>query len=127
VGGGRGAQAGFLQWRWFDYSFPPPHTPLLILPLHAHTLHTRAHTSTRARLSHHTQPSHRTGLLPGVFVNYELSPLRVRISERRRSLGHFLTNCCAIIGGVLTVAGLLDSLLYRLNQVSGSRKGELAR
>ncbi len=80
------------------------------------------HTRTHAR-----SDACRTGLLPGVFVNYELSPLRVRIYERRRSLGHFLTNCCAIIGGVLTVAGLLDSLLYRLNQVSGSRKGELAR
>jgi len=61
-----------------------------------------------------------------VFVNYELSPLRVRIYERRRSLGHFLTNCCAIIGGVLTVAGLVDSLLHRLGQVSGTRKGALA-
>ena len=62
-----------------------------------------------------------------MFVNYELSPLRVRIYERRRSLGHFLTNCCAIIGGVITVAGLVDSLMYRLSQVSAGRKGELAR
>lgn len=51
--------------------------------------------------------------MPGVFFNYELSPLRVRIEERRRSLGHFLTNCCAIIGGVFTVMGLLDSVLHR--------------
>jgi len=59
-----------------------------------------------------------------VFVNYELSPLRVRISEKRRSLGHFLTNCCAIIGGIFTVAGLVDSVIYRFGQ-SKSSKGQL--
>lgn len=29
-----------------------------------------------------------------------------------RSIGHFATNICAIIGGVFTVAGILDALLY---------------
>ena len=29
-----------------------------------------------------------------------------------RSLGHFLTGVCAIIGGVFTVAGLIDSVIY---------------
>lgn len=62
-----------------------------------------------------------TGLLPGVFFNYELSPLRVRIEERRRSFGHFLTNCCAIIGGVFTVMGLLDSVLHKT--FTSSRRG----
>jgi hypothetical protein len=63
-----------------------------------------------------------TGLLPGVFFNYELSPLRVRIEERRRSLGHFLTNCCAIVGGVFTVMGLVDTLVHRALRVSKSAK-----
>jgi hypothetical protein len=54
-----------------------------------------------------------TGLLPGVFINYELSPIRVRIQEQKRSLGHFLTNLCAIIGGVFVVMGLVDSILHR--------------
>lgn len=53
------------------------------------------------------------GLLPGVFFNYELSPLRVRIEERGRSFVHFLTRVCAIIGGVFTVMGVVDALLHR--------------
>lgn len=64
-----------------------------------------------------------TGLLPGVFFNYELSPLRVRIEEKRRSLGHFLTNVCAIIGGVFTVMGLVDALLYRTLEGISQSKG----
>lgn len=50
--------------------------------------------------------------MPGTFFQYELSPLMVKYTERSRSFGHFLTNICAIIGGVYTVAGLIDSLLY---------------
>ncbi|XP_030746045.1 endoplasmic reticulum-Golgi intermediate compartment protein 3 isoform X1 [Sitophilus oryzae] len=50
--------------------------------------------------------------MPGIFFQYELSPLMVKYTEKDRSLGHFLTNVCAIIGGVYTVAGLLDTFLY---------------
>lgn len=50
--------------------------------------------------------------LPGVFVLYELSPMLVQYSEKRRSFMHFLTGVCAIVGGVFTVAGLIDSMIY---------------
>jgi len=50
--------------------------------------------------------------LPGFFVLYELSPMLVQYSEKRRSFMHFLTGVCAIIGGVFTVAGLIDSMIY---------------
>lgn len=50
--------------------------------------------------------------MPGIFFQYELSPLMVKYTERVQPLGHFLTNICAIIGGVYTVAGLIDSALY---------------
>lgn len=33
--------------------------------------------------------------------------------ERKVPLSHFVTSVCAIIGGVFTVTGLLDSLVYR--------------
>ncbi|KAG8893739.1 hypothetical protein FRB99_001727 [Tulasnella sp. 403] len=33
--------------------------------------------------------------------------------ERRQSFAHFLTSMCAIVGGVLTVASILDSFLFR--------------
>ncbi|KAM8945366.1 endoplasmic reticulum-Golgi intermediate compartment protein 3 isoform 1-T1 [Pelodytes ibericus] len=50
--------------------------------------------------------------LPGVFVLYELSPMMVKLTEKHRSFTHFLTGVCAIIGGVFTVAGLIDALIY---------------
>jgi hypothetical protein len=56
------------------------------------------------------------GLLPGVFFNYELSPMRARIEEKRRSFLHFLTRVCAIIGGVFTVMGMVDSFIFKVGE-----------
>eukprot|EP00294_Goniomonas_avonlea_P016447 CAMPEP_0114560418 /NCGR_PEP_ID=MMETSP0114-20121206/11451_1 /TAXON_ID=31324 /ORGANISM="Goniomonas sp, Strain m" /LENGTH=323 /DNA_ID=CAMNT_0001745967 /DNA_START=286 /DNA_END=1257 /DNA_ORIENTATION=+ len=50
--------------------------------------------------------------LPGVFFFYDLSPIMVRFSEQRKSFLHFLTSVCAIVGGVFTVAGILDGVIY---------------
>jgi len=50
--------------------------------------------------------------LPGVFFNYEISPMLVTYTETRKSFTSFLTGVCAIIGGVFTVAGMIDSFIY---------------
>ncbi|XP_075159649.1 endoplasmic reticulum-Golgi intermediate compartment protein 3 [Haematobia irritans] len=49
--------------------------------------------------------------MPGIFFSYELSPLMVKYEEQQRSFGHFATNCCSIIGGVFTVAGIVAVFL----------------
>ncbi|CAB3231126.1 unnamed protein product [Arctia plantaginis] len=50
--------------------------------------------------------------MPGAFFSYEISPIMVKYTEKERSIGHLATNICAIIGGVFTVAGILDAFLY---------------
>jgi hypothetical protein len=48
----------------------------------------------------------------GVFILYELSPITASFKETPRSFLHFLINMMAILGGIFTVASLVDSLLY---------------
>ena len=50
--------------------------------------------------------------LPGVFFCYDLSPIMVTFQEKQSSFLHFLTGVCAIVGGVFTVTGLVDSTIY---------------
>ncbi|XP_044478384.1 endoplasmic reticulum-Golgi intermediate compartment protein 3-like [Mangifera indica] len=50
--------------------------------------------------------------LPGVFFFYDLSPIKVTFTEEHASFLHFLTNVCAIVGGVFTVSGIIDSFIY---------------
>jgi len=53
-----------------------------------------------------------SGGVPGLFFMYELSPIIVDFKASSISFLHFLTNLCAIIGGVYTVASLVDSFVY---------------
>lgn len=51
--------------------------------------------------------------LPGVFVFYDLSPIKIQISETKSSFLHFVTSVCAIVGGVFTVSGIIDAFVYQ--------------
>ncbi|GAU34375.1 hypothetical protein TSUD_217150, partial [Trifolium subterraneum] len=62
--------------------------------------------------------------LPGVFFFYDLSPIKVTFTEENVSFLHFLTNVCAIVGGVFTVSGILDSFIYH-GQKAIKKKMEL--
>lgn len=55
--------------------------------------------------------------LPGVFFFYDLSAIKVVYAEERSSFVHFLTGVCAIVGGVFTVSGILDSFVYHGERV----------
>ncbi|PHT97062.1 hypothetical protein BC332_34009 [Capsicum chinense] len=50
--------------------------------------------------------------ITGVYFFYDLSPIKVTFAEEHVSFFHFLTNVCAIIGGVFTVAGIVDACIY---------------
>jgi len=51
-------------------------------------------------------------VLPGVFFIYDVSPILVKFTEKRPSFTSFLTSLCAIVGGVFTVAGIVDGVIY---------------
>ncbi|KAA0046496.1 protein disulfide-isomerase 5-4-like [Cucumis melo var. makuwa] len=63
--------------------------------------------------------------IPVAKFHFELSPMQVVITENQKSFSHFITNVCAIIGGVFTVAGILDALLH--NTIRLMKKVELGK
>mmetsp|Transcript_3523 Transcript_3523/g.10231 ORF Transcript_3523/g.10231 Transcript_3523/m.10231 type:complete len:389 (+) Transcript_3523:375-1541(+) len=64
--------------------------------------------------------------LPGAFFFFDLSPIKVRLTEEKLSFASFMTSACAIIGGVFTVSGLIDSFVYHGGQVI-RKKQELGK
>ncbi|EPS61947.1 hypothetical protein M569_12845, partial [Genlisea aurea] len=50
--------------------------------------------------------------IPVAKFHFEPSPMQVLITENSKSFAHFVTNVCAIVGGVFTVAGILDSIFH---------------
>lgn len=67
------------------------------------------------------------GQLPGLFFFYDLSPIKVKFAEERRSLASFLTSACAIVGGVFTVSGIVEGLLYSGRRAVVRRKSTIGK
>jgi endoplasmic reticulum-Golgi intermediate compartment protein 3 len=51
-------------------------------------------------------------VVPGLFLYYNLSPIKVEVVEQRRSVFHFLVQLSAIIGGVFSMVSMLDAGLF---------------
>lgn len=51
--------------------------------------------------------------LPSIMFRYDLSPMSVRITQSSVPFYHFVTNACAIIGGVFTVIGIIDQVIHQ--------------
>ncbi|KAL0384482.1 UNVERIFIED_CONTAM: Endoplasmic reticulum-Golgi intermediate compartment protein 3 [Sesamum radiatum] len=63
---------------------------------------------------------------PGVFFFYDLSPIKVTFTEAHTPFLHFLTHICAIVGGIFTVAGIVDSFVYH-GQKAIRKKSEIGK
>ncbi|WZZ72491.1 hypothetical protein YC2023_083861 [Brassica napus] len=63
---------------------------------------------------------------PGVFFYYDLTPIKVIFEEQHVEFLHFLTNVCAIVGGIFTVSGIVDSFIYH-GQRAIKKKMEIVR
>lgn len=95
----------------------PPHTqaPLQVVPTtyrfrNGTTIQTNQYSVTEHL--RHVNPGSSRGL-PGVFFFYEVSPLHVEIIEGyRKGWIAFFTSVCAIVGGVVTLMGMMDQYLF---------------
>ncbi|KAI8055847.1 serologically defined breast cancer antigen NY-BR-84 [Syncephalis plumigaleata] len=77
--------------------------------LNGTTIHTNQYAATQ-----HAQPA--SGSLPGLFFNYDISPMVIIYTETHRSFLTFLTSVCAVVGGVFTVASLIDAFIYNADR-----------
>ena len=58
----------------------------------------------------HVNPGTGRGL-PGVWFFYEVSPVHAVFEETKRSFMEFITSVCAILGGIFTVMGFVDTII----------------
>ena len=95
------------------------------------TIYTRAGlTSTSTERSYQMAVSQHyqevpPGHMPAAFFRYQLSPITVKFSKERTSFLHFLTYVCAIVGGIYSVAGVLNRMVNKA--VVGFQKGVLGK
>ncbi|XP_023931125.1 endoplasmic reticulum-Golgi intermediate compartment protein 2 [Lingula anatina] len=61
----------------------------------------------RNRTINHSAGSHGT---PGIFVKYDMSPIKVKVTEERRPIWEFLVRLCAIVGGIFATSGIIHNV-----------------
>ncbi len=61
-------------------------------------------------------------VLPGIFFVFDISPFMIEADSHSMPFLHFLTKVCAIVGGVFTVLGVIDSIIYKLGRLSNKSK-----
>ena len=59
---------------------------------------------------------HRELPAAGIFLRYEFTAFKVKWKLSYKSFSHFLTNVCAILGGIYAFFGMLDNLLYTVSR-----------
>lgn len=71
----------------------------------------------------HPHSAHQAGGIPGIWINYDISPMKVRETQKReQSFGTLMMNTFAIVGAVITSAAVIDSGVYAVDQALKSRK-----
>jgi hypothetical protein len=57
----------------------------------------------------------RSSSAPGIYFYYDFYPVSVNYEETKPGFLQFVTRICGIIGGVFTVAGVVDTLIFRIS------------
>ena len=52
-----------------------------------------------------------------IIFNYEVSPFAVIYTNAKENFFQFLISMCAIIGGVFTFAGIVDSIIHKGSKI----------
>eukprot|EP00928_Gymnodinium_smaydae_P001727 TRINITY_DN10619_c0_g1_i1.p1 TRINITY_DN10619_c0_g1~~TRINITY_DN10619_c0_g1_i1.p1 ORF type:complete len:406 (-),score=77.04 TRINITY_DN10619_c0_g1_i1:131-1348(-) len=63
-------------------------------------------------------------LAVGVWMNYDFTPFEVKVTKSRKPFSHFLTECCAILGGIFAFTGMLDNFVYSIGKTMHRSKGK---
>jgi len=50
--------------------------------------------------------------VPEVLIGFDISPMAIIVEDEAIPFYHFLTSVCAIIGGIFTVIGFIDSITF---------------
>jgi len=53
---------------------------------------------------------------PAIWFRYDISPLTVKYKEKGEAFFSFLTAVCAVVGGVFTVANMIDGMLFSASE-----------
>eukprot|EP00927_Polykrikos_kofoidii_P066746 TRINITY_DN62310_c0_g1_i1.p1 TRINITY_DN62310_c0_g1~~TRINITY_DN62310_c0_g1_i1.p1 ORF type:complete len:346 (-),score=38.91 TRINITY_DN62310_c0_g1_i1:262-1299(-) len=107
------SQDASLIYEYYSKVVPTSYVPLESSPIHVYQF-----TANTNRIANQQMPS--------LYLRYDFSPVTIKYTEVRQSISHFVVQICAVIGGVFTVAGLVDSFIHK-GIVHLARKAQIGK
>lgn len=106
------------RYEYLNDKFEPVETTQFSATFHSRPL-------TGGRDKDHPTTVHFTGGVPGVYIYYEMSSLKVINQEQYgQTWSGFLLNCITTIGGVLAVGTVADKVFYRAQKGIWGKKSQ---
>jgi len=97
-----------------QYQFHIKVVPSVFKPLRGRTVYSNSYSISEQFVRLDLLSSMNTQ--PGVYFHYDFFPVMVEYREQKPSFLQFFTRVCGIVGGIVTVAGVVDSLMHRANE-----------
>ncbi|VVT57906.1 uncharacterized protein SAPINGB_P005940 [Magnusiomyces paraingens] len=73
----------------------------------------------------HPHTAHGRGGVPGVYFQYDISPLKVINKEHRPgTLGNLVTSVLSMVGAAITLGSLVDFTTWEISKEAARRKGQ---
>lgn len=63
---------------------------------------------------------------PAAKFSHDMSPIQIVVTEKPKAFYRFVTSTCAVVGGVFTVAGIVDGIVHGTRQAI-KRKVDLGK
>lgn len=84
-----------------------------VVPTSVETRFSHSRTFQYAATEQNRTISHAKGShgVPGIYVKYDLSSIRVHVREEHRPYWQFLVRLCGIVGGIFATSGLLHRII----------------
>jgi hypothetical protein len=60
-------------------------------------------------------------LQPGIYIQYDITPFTAEVTEKRKPLLQFVTQCCALVGGIFAFSRMVDGFGYSLARAAAKR------
>lgn len=84
-----------------------------VVPIDIKTLLTTTQTYQYSVKDHQRPIDHKKGShgIPGIFFKYDMSALKIKITQERDTITQFLVKLCATVGGIFVTSGLLKNIV----------------
>lgn len=85
--------------------------PTVIRKLNGDEIYTHQYSVTDSARNVQVRTGELSGL-PGVFIVYDFSPFLMEKTERARPWSYIFTSICAIVGGVFSIASIVEMMVH---------------